>query len=128
MPFGLTYASSSFQHFINNFLTGTDSYCFAFVDGIFIFSKTLNAHKRHLHDIANRLNAYGLTLNIKKCILGVDKIVLGYRLSADGILPLPHKISAVKNFSRPTTRDVAAAPQTPQLGGGPGQLWGPKLV
>ena len=25
-------------------------------------------------------------------------------------------------------RDVAAAPQTPQLGGGPGQLWGPKLV
>ena len=26
------------------------------------------------------------------------------------------------------TKDVAAAPQTPQLGGGPGQLWGPKLV
>ena len=25
-------------------------------------------------------------------------------------------------------RDVAAAPQTPQLGGGSGQLWGPKLV
>ena len=25
-------------------------------------------------------------------------------------------------------RDVATAPQTPQLGGGPGQLWGPKLV
>ena len=28
----------------------------------------------------------------------------------------------------PLCRDVAAAPQTPQLGGGPGQLWGPKLV
>ena len=104
MPFGLTYASSSFQHFINNVLIGTDSYCFAFVDDIFIFSKTLNAHKRHLHDIANRLNAYGLTLNIKKCILGVNKIdVLGYRLSADGILPLPDKISAIKNFPQPTT-------------------------
>ena len=25
-----------------------------------------------------------------------------------------------------TSRDVAAAPQTPQLGGGPGQLWGPR--
>ena len=25
-------------------------------------------------------------------------------------------------------RDVAAAPQTPQLGGGAVQLWGPKLV
>ena len=100
MPFGLTYASSSFQHFINNVLIGTDSYCFAFVDDIFIFSKTLNAHKRHLHDVANRLNAYGLTLNIKKCILGVDKIdILGYRLSADGILPLPDKFSAIKKLS-----------------------------
>ena len=29
---------------------------------------------------------------------------------------------------RGRARDVAAAPQTPQLGGGPGQLWGPKLV
>ena len=65
----------------------------------------MNVHKRHLHDVANRLNAYGLTLNIKKCILGVDKIdVLGYRLLvADGILPLSDKISAIKNFSRPTT-------------------------
>ena len=35
-PFGLTYASSSFQHFINNALAGTESYCFAFVDDIFI--------------------------------------------------------------------------------------------
>ena len=104
MHFGLAYASSSFQHFINNVLIGTDSYCFAFVDDIFIFSKTLNAHKRHLHDIANRLNAHGLTLNIKKCILDVNKIdVLGYRLVGDGILTLPGKISAIKNFSRPTT-------------------------
>ena len=31
-------------------------------------------------------------------------------------------------FIMATTRDVAAAPQTPQLGRGPGQLWGPKLV
>ena len=50
------------------------------------------------------LMAYGLTLNIKKCILSVEKIdVLGYRLSADGILPLPDKISAIKNFPRPPT-------------------------
>ena len=35
-------------------------------------------------------------------------------------------VSAVAMVTTP--RDVAAAPQTPQLGGGPGQLWGPKLV
>ena len=31
-------------------------------------------------------------------------------------------------FAQAVVRDVAAAPQTPQLGGGAGQLWGPKLV
>ena len=57
-----------------------------------------------MYEIANRLNAYGLTLNIKKCILGENKIdVLGYRLSTHVILPLPDKISAIKNFPRPTT-------------------------
>ena len=65
MHFGLTYASSSFQHLNNNVLIDSNSDGFAFADDIFIFSKTLNASKRYLHDIADRLNAYGLNLNIK---------------------------------------------------------------
>ena len=39
MPFGLTYASSSFQHFINHVLQGTEAHCFSFVDNVFIFSQ-----------------------------------------------------------------------------------------
>ena len=89
---------------VPNVLVGSDSYCFAIVDDIFISSNTLNARKHHLRDIGNGLNEYGLTLNIKKCIFGVSKInVLGFRLSADGILPLPDKTSATENFPQPTT-------------------------
>ena len=104
MPFGLTYASSSFQHFINHVLQGTESFCFSFVDDIFIFSPDLSSHKSHLLEIANRLNAFGLTLNMSKTVLGKSEIeVLGYHLSADGISPLNDKIDAIKKFPRPTT-------------------------
>ena len=75
----------SFQHFINNVLAGTESYCFAFVYDIFIFFRDMTSHKHRLHNIANRLNAYGLTLNMAKCSLGLSEVaVLGYKLSQNG--------------------------------------------
>ena len=102
MPFGLTYASSSFQQFINHVLQHTESFCFAFIDDLFIFSPDLASHKRHLLEIANRLNAYGLTLNMSKTSLGLSEIeVLGYHLSANGILPLQDKVAAIKKFPKP---------------------------
>ena len=63
LPQGLTYASSSFQRFINHVLQNTDTFCFAYIDNIIIFSKNEFEHKIHLLKIANRLNSYGLTLN-----------------------------------------------------------------
>ena len=40
-------------------------------------------HKKHLLEIANRLNSYGLTLNMNKCVLGASQLnVLGYKLNA----------------------------------------------
>ena len=75
-----------------------------FFDNIFIFSPDMESHKPHLLDIAIRLNAFGLTLNMDKTSLGLSHIeVLGYHLSADGILPLKDKVSAMKNFPLPTT-------------------------
>ena len=103
LPFGLTYASSSFQHFINHVLQHTETFCFAFIDDIFIFSPDMHTHKQHLLEIANRLNAFGLTLNMKKTSLGLSEIdVLGYRLSAKGILPLRDKVNAIERFPKPS--------------------------
>ena len=49
LPQGLTYASSSFQKFINHVMHGTDSFCFCYVDGILVFRKNEEQHKIHLH-------------------------------------------------------------------------------
>ena len=64
----------------------------------------MTSHKHHLHDIANRLNAYGLTLNMAKCSLGLSEItVLGYKLSQNGIVFLEDKIIIIKKFPTPST-------------------------
>ena len=92
MPFGLTF--SSFQHFINHVLQGTEAYCFRF-----IFSPDLSTHKHHLLDIAKRLKAYGLTLSMQKFVPRKAEInILGYHLSANGNKPLDEKIIAIQKF------------------------------
>ena len=104
LPQGLTYASSSFQRFINHVLQNTDTFCFAYIDDIIIFSKNELEHKKHLLEIANRLNSYGLTLNMNKCVFGASQLnVLGYKLNASGITASDEKIAAVKNFPAPVT-------------------------
>ena len=102
--FHKVYASSSFQRFINHVLQNTDTFCFAYIDDIIIFSKNELEHKKHLLEIANRLNSYGLTLNMNKCVFGASQLnVLGYKLNASGITASDEKIAAVKNFPESVT-------------------------
>ena len=102
LPQGLTYATSSFQRFINHVLQNTDTFCFAYIDDIIIFSKNELEHKKHLLEIANRLNFYGLTLNMNKCVFGASQLnVLRYKLNASRIIASDEAIAAVKNFPEP---------------------------
>ena len=104
LPQGLTYASNSFQKFTNLLMRGTESFCFCYVDDIIIFSKDQLEHKRHLHNIANRLNHFLLKLNMDKCLLGVSELTaLGYNLSAHGIAASKDKIMAIEKLPEPTT-------------------------
>ena len=60
--------------------------------------------KKHLLEIANRLNSYGLTLNMNECVFGASQLnVLGYKLNASGITASDEKIAAVKNSPEPVT-------------------------
>ena len=92
------------KKFINHIMRGTESFCFCYVDDIIIFSKDQLEHKRHLHDIANRLNHFLLKLNMDKCLLGVSELTaLGYNLSAHGIAASKDKIMAIEKLPEPTT-------------------------
>ena len=68
IPFGLTNAPGSFQHFINNTIRKfLDIFCTAFLDDILIYSSTLKENKEHVRLVLERLSAASIHLKPEKC-------------------------------------------------------------
>ncbi|XP_052746959.1 uncharacterized protein LOC112050731 [Bicyclus anynana] len=103
MCFGLRNSSQTFQRFMHQVLRGIDN-CFCFVDDILLFSENENEHEKLLHEVLERLNKYGVTLNIDKCELGKDTInFLGYEVSESGIKPPRERIDTISSYPKPKT-------------------------
>ena len=103
LPFGLCNAGQTFQRFIDEVLRGLPA-CFAYIDDILVSSATIEDHYTHLRAVFERLQAYGVTVNRDKCVLGAPRIrFLGHEVSADGIAPLPDRVAAVQSFPQPKT-------------------------
>ena len=103
MTFGLRNAGQTFQRFIDEVTRGLD-FCFGYLDDILVFSKDEHNHERHLRQLFECLNKYGVLLNVNKCVFGVQEVTfLGYHVSADGTRPLDDKIRAIQEFPQPKT-------------------------
>ena len=101
---GTKNSAFTFQMAISYILKGVESFAFAYIDDILVFSRNPEEHKRHLHEIMNQLDAYGLALNLAKSTIAVSEIrMLGHKITRDGILMLPERISAIKELPEPTT-------------------------
>lgn len=73
MQFGLRTAAQSFQRFIHEVLNGL-SFCFAYIDDILIASSSEFEHQEHLKLVFQRLEKYGLAINLEKCKFGVSQV------------------------------------------------------
>lgn len=103
MTFGLRNGSQTFQRFMHEVLRGIDG-CFCFIDDILLCEEDENKHKQLLHRILQRLDKYGLTLNIDKCEFGKETIdFLGYEVSATGIKPTTERVTAISTYPKPKT-------------------------
>jgi hypothetical protein len=87
MPFGLANAPSSFQAFINKMLREfLDKFCTAYMDDIFIFSRSRGKHRRHVKAILLALSKARLHLDIEKCEFNVTEVAyLGIIITTDSI-------------------------------------------
>ena len=114
MSYGPSGASQSFQRFIDTVLRDLcviDSIgisrpvtVFAYIDEILIASSDEAAHKLDLRALFVRLSEYGLRINLHKCAFGVSTLkFLGHKLSKEGLAPLPEKVVALQQYSRPET-------------------------
>lgn len=103
MSFGLRNAPSTFQRFINEVLIGLD-FVFPYLDDILIASKSEEEHKIHLNLVLERLNKYGLRINLSKSKIATNQLeFLGYLITEDGSKPLPEKVEIIKNYKLPET-------------------------
>jgi hypothetical protein len=67
MFFGLRNAAQTFERFIWDILQGLD-FCFAYIDDILVFSRSLEDHERHLQAIFGWLQMYWILINPAKCV------------------------------------------------------------
>ncbi|GFQ69938.1 transposon Tf2-12 polyprotein [Trichonephila clavata] len=76
---------------------------FAMVD-ILNAKESEEESKTHVRAIFQKLNEYGLTINVSKCVFGVPEIsFLGHLLTKNGTKPLPDKVDPILNYPQPKT-------------------------
>ncbi|GFU51597.1 hypothetical protein TNCV_82281 [Trichonephila clavipes] len=103
MSFGLRNAPSTFQRFITEVLYGLD-FVFLYLYDVLVASSTEEEHSEHLKMVFERLQQYGLRINVSKSVMGVAQVeYLGFLITAEGSRPLPEKVQAIINYKLPET-------------------------
>ncbi|KAL0153240.1 hypothetical protein M9458_051463, partial [Cirrhinus mrigala] len=105
MPFGLCNSPSVFQQFINDVLRDMlGRWCYAYLDDILVYSKTLEEHTQHVRAVLRRLLAHQLYCKLEKCAFHQHTTTfLGFVISSQGVAMDPQKLEAVRSWPLPTS-------------------------
>ena len=89
------------QRFVDEITRGLE-FVYAYVDDFLVASETEEQHREHLRILFERLNQYGVVINLAKCEFGVDEIAfLGHTVNAQGIKPLADRVKAINEAPLP---------------------------
>jgi hypothetical protein len=106
MPFSLLNAGATFQRamdFAFHKLMG--KIIEIYQDDLTVFSKERSDHISHLRQVFERCQKYGISLNLAKSILGVDKgKLLGHIIAKDGVKMDPERVESIQNVPLPPTK------------------------
>ena len=73
-----------------------------YIDDITIFSPTLEQHYEDVDRVLERLSVANLKVNVNKCAFAREEvIVLGFKVSKDGINPNPAKVQGINDLQPP---------------------------
>ena len=79
MPFGLKNAAQTFLRFMDIAIRDLD-FAFYYTDDLLIALTNKSEHYDHLQQVLERLQQYGIFINIVNCIFGASTVqYLGYR-------------------------------------------------
>ena len=97
-------APATFQRFIDIVTQGLQ-HVRAYIDDIIVYSDSEEEHVQHLSALFERLQAYGVTMNLQKSSFFVTNTdFLGFNISASGYKPVKTFVPKVENFPTPKTR------------------------
>eukprot|EP00833_Pecoramyces_ruminatium_P000624 jgi/Orpsp1_1/1174656/evm.model.c7180000050888.1 len=112
MPFGLCNTSASFQREMNLIFFPLIGIClFLYIDGLIIFSNSIEEHIVHLYQVFKILNENNLKINIEKCSFFKTRVeLLGHILTTEGISPIPDKSDECTKAFEDLKKRLAVAP------------------
>eukprot|EP00921_Rhytidocystis_pertsovi_P015517 GHVQ01024667.1.p1 GENE.GHVQ01024667.1~~GHVQ01024667.1.p1 ORF type:complete len:617 (-),score=19.13 GHVQ01024667.1:117-1967(-) len=106
LPFGIKNSLAEFQRVMDcllGTLYGRGVLCY--VDDIIIYTNDYSEFLQLLEEVLRRLLDGGVFIELKKCEFGSKEMnLLGHILSAQGIMPNPKKVVAVKDAQPPTCK------------------------
>ena len=97
MPFGLMNAGATFQRAMDiAFLEEIGHFIVIYLDDITFYSKTDEEHLEHLRKVFEKCRRYGLSLNPKKTVFGLQEgKLLGHIISEKGIKIDPKRVEGI---------------------------------
>ncbi|KAI3824596.1 hypothetical protein L1987_06060 [Smallanthus sonchifolius] len=103
MPFGVMNAPTVFRDLVNRVcLPMLDKFVIVFIDDILIYSKNVEKHAQHLHELLSTLRKEKLYAKFSKCAFWLREVqFLGHVVNAEGISVDPVKVEAVMKWSPP---------------------------
>jgi RNase H-like domain found in reverse transcriptase/Reverse transcriptase (RNA-dependent DNA polymerase)/Integrase zinc binding domain/Retroviral aspartyl protease len=103
MPFGLCNAAQSLSRLMHHVIgNDLEPDVFTYLDDIVIATNSFETHVERLRQVAERLNAAGLTISVEKSKFCVKSLrYLGFLIDQNGLHPDPEKISAIIDYPRP---------------------------
>ena len=103
MPFGLRNAGATFQRAMDiAFAKEIHHFLVIYLDDLTVFSKSDQQHLDHLRQVFSKCKKYGISLNPKKSLFGLEEgKLLGHIISKYGMSIDPTRIEVVLQIPHP---------------------------
>ena len=105
LPMGMKTSGAVFQRLMDSVLGELQpKIAVVYIDDITIFSPTLEQHYEDVNRVLERLDVANLKVNVNKCAFAREEVVvLGFKVSKDGINPNPAKVKGINDLKRQRT-------------------------
>lgn len=104
LPFGLSNAPDLFQEALERIVLAGCHGVKNYLDDILVFGSTEEAHDENLRQVLTQLRNHNVKLNDDKCVYKKQSVTfVGFKLTDKGWEVEDEKITAIRNFRKPTT-------------------------